>query len=268
MAASDSTTNYDLPIYQPDDHFSVLGDLNSAMETIDSEIAIISESTTGAAANAQAALTAAQAAQTAAGQAATSAQAASVSAAGASETASSAMSVASAARNDATSAAATAATASTDSANALAQAQQAVATATAARQDTEDGHSALARQTYLKEFVGEGSYTFTGADDTHISVTGTASNLTVGATYIVLATFEIRNQSEYEPEVDLSITVDGTRIGPLEVVASDSYYMGQSLIRAFKATSTSHTIRMVAKGRGSGAVNATMYDVDCYMQIV
>jgi len=268
MPATNSTPNYDLPIYLPDDHFSILGDLNSAMTTLDGTMAVVEQSTTTAAANAAAALTAAQAAQTAAEGAATSASAASVNAATASAKADTAAETAATARQDASAATSTAGAAATDAANALTTAQRAEGTANAARQDTEDGRTALTQGAYLKSDTGSGTYTFTGDNDEHTAVTLTANNLTVGQVYLAIATFDIRNQSEYEPQVDLSVTLDGTRIGPVLPVASDAFYMGQTVTRAFRATSTSHSVAMKAKGRGAGSVNATLYDVDCFLQVV
>ena len=69
MPATNHTANFNLPLYQPGDHFSVTGDLNNCMNTVDLELGRAKDSATSAARDAASALasakTANEAAQTA-----------------------------------------------------------------------------------------------------------------------------------------------------------------------------------------------------------
>ena len=69
MPATNKTANYGLPIYVANDHFSVLGDLNSAMSTIDAQLGEASTQASSAATDSSNALTAANNAQQAANDA-------------------------------------------------------------------------------------------------------------------------------------------------------------------------------------------------------
>lgn len=66
MPATNHTANFNFPLYQPNDHFSVTGDWNNSMNTLDLELGRAKDSATSAARDAASALTSAKAANDAA----------------------------------------------------------------------------------------------------------------------------------------------------------------------------------------------------------
>lgn len=198
MPATNSTPNYELPVYLPNDHFSVLGDLNSAMQTIDGELAAAATSVSAAAANASAALTSAQKAQADAESANASATAASISAReavtnvtglatrveAAENSAASAVSTATSASSTATTAAGSASQASTAAQAAQTAAESAAATALAvgATADTalNKANQALGNVQHL-QYAGR-------SQDIDVPINGKPSIGTINATGLVPGT--------------------------------------------------------------------------------
>lgn len=286
MPATNSTPHYDLPLYLPDDHFSVLGDLNGAMTTIDNEIAVIHDSTTSAAANAQAALTAATAAQSQAEAAATSAQAASVSAASAraasnsaiekageaeataneaSETASGAQRLASDARGDAATALTRATTAVSTADGAVATANGIASTAESALSAATGAESAVAAvktksQTFRHKQLGSDLGLGTGYHDVIALTASTVS----GYVYRVDFALALQIGSGVTGSKNVQIRLDGSTIQTL-VINEDPYQTTITGSALFTATGSSHTVNIGVDSTASSTITALASGTHIYI---
>ena len=143
MPATNKTNNFQLPLYIASDHFSVLGDLNGAMNKIDENLGSALTQARTASRDATSALTAANDAADNTHVAKESAQSALAVASNAKGESSRALEKATSAANVADTTAAAAREASTNAANALAQATDATGKANAAAQQA-NGASASA----------------------------------------------------------------------------------------------------------------------------
>lgn len=255
MPATNSTAHYQLPIYLANDHFSVLGDLNSAMETIDGELAVVSSSVDGAAANASAALTAAQAAQTKAEEAKTSATAASVSASQAATTAAAANTLAEAAVADAGEAKTLATTARNTSQTAASQAATAAADATNAVTAAAAAQSlatqAVEEQGFLRSASLDNDMAIQSGDRVTDVVALTLTGLVVGRVYTISALMEMHIPTGVGNDKSMQVVVD-TNLIYEEIYNDDEFRVTLSCTVPFKATSTSHVVTIKCDSAATG----------------
>lgn len=256
MPATNSTQHYQLPLYQPNDHFSVLGDLNGAMNTIDGELAVVASSVDGAAANASAALTAATGAESKAEEAKTSATAASVSAQSASSAASAAQTVADAAASDASDALTLATAARQASQTASSQAAAAVADATNAL-SAANGASTLAQQAvdeqgFLRSVSLQENMVIQSGDRVTDVLSLTLTGLVVGRVYSISAMMEMHVATGVSNDKNMVVAVDGNQVYK-DYYNADDYRVTLSVAVPFKATSTSHIVQMKSDSAASAS---------------
>lgn len=286
MPASNHTNNYELPIYVANDHFSVLGDLNDAMRTIDAELAVASQGATSASTDAANALAAANAASEAAGRAKDSADSTLTTAASAQATATAARedvavlrtrvdgteTLASTARDTAATANATANTASERASNALGTANSALSTASGIASTAEaaatDAAEALSLATsangsvsalathagYLYHATGGSDITVSGSLDTNM-VTASLSNLIVGHVYLAIVQAEIRVPSGVGGSKNIQVSLDNG-ILVTSHFNDDPYTTAINVIVPFKATATNHTVNAKLVGSADGSMSA------------
>ena len=210
MPASQHTNNFNLPIYQSQDRFSVLGDMNNAMLKIDEELGGVKATATGAERDATSALTVASAAQDDASAARAQTQAA--------------LNTAADAKRVADTTASQFANVQTNVSNALSASQSATNTANAARAEAESASATANNARDTASSAHSIASSLNGQIETAVTQSSTAvSEVSKFARYMALRrsvvnTSELGNTSGSTGFVRVLATMDSVNLQAEDVI--------------------------------------------------